>query len=142
MISTSHLHPMLVHFPIALLTFGFMAEVISLYFKKEPCLSKVGFYLLIATALTAPVAWLAGFFFTGEMSGAAGSVKEMHELFALITVLLVFVNLIFRIYMKISNKEATKLKWIYFAIYFVSFITVSITGYFGGTLVYNYMMPL
>jgi uncharacterized membrane protein len=142
MIPTTHLHPMLVHFPIALLTFGFLAEVISLFFKKEPCLSKVGFYLLIATALTAPVAWLAGIFFTGDMTGAAGNIKEIHALFALITVVLVFVNLIFRIYMKTSKKEESKPKWIYFAIYFISFITVSITGYFGGTLVYNYMMPL
>ncbi len=48
MISLSHLHPMLVHFPIALIVLGFIADFASLIFKKEACLSKTGFYLLIA----------------------------------------------------------------------------------------------
>jgi uncharacterized membrane protein len=43
MFTTSHFHPMLVHFPIALIMIGFLAEVISLFVKKEACLSFAGF---------------------------------------------------------------------------------------------------
>ena len=46
MFNTSHLHPLLVHFPIALVMFGFLAEAASLLFKKEAWLSKAGFYLV------------------------------------------------------------------------------------------------
>ena len=35
MFSTSHLHPMLIHFPIALVAIGFLAECISLIVKKN-----------------------------------------------------------------------------------------------------------
>jgi uncharacterized membrane protein len=35
MFNTDHLHPMIVHFPIALITVGFFAEVISLFFQKR-----------------------------------------------------------------------------------------------------------
>ncbi|HEY3390176.1 MAG TPA: DUF2231 domain-containing protein, partial [Prolixibacteraceae bacterium] len=64
MVSTSHLHPMLVHFPIALVVFGFIAEIAALYFKREVCLSRIGFYLLIIGTLSALTAWLTGNFFT------------------------------------------------------------------------------
>ena len=51
---------MIVHFPIALITVGFLAEVVSLFFKSEKCLSKTGFYLMILGALSAIAAWSTG----------------------------------------------------------------------------------
>jgi len=42
MFEASHIHPMLVHFPIALIMAGFLFDVIFLVFKKEQCLSKAG----------------------------------------------------------------------------------------------------
>lgn len=142
MISTTHLHPMLVHFPIALVVFGFIAEIAALYFKKEVCLSKAGFYLLIIGTLSALVAWLTGNFFTAEMSGAAGEIKETHELFALITLGALLVTSVLRIVLQAKKNENTGFKWVALALYGVAAISVSITGFFGGTLVYNYMMPI
>ena len=52
MINTDHLHPIIIHFPIAIIIVGFAAEVVSLFFKKEKCLSKTGFYLLSFTAVS------------------------------------------------------------------------------------------
>jgi uncharacterized membrane protein len=43
MFATSHLHPMLVHFPIALILIGFLAELAFLVIKKEVCLTKKTF---------------------------------------------------------------------------------------------------
>lgn len=34
MFETSHLHPMLVHFPIALVAIGFLADLASIFIKK------------------------------------------------------------------------------------------------------------
>lgn len=142
MISLNHLHPMLVHFPIALIVFGFIAEVASILYRKEVCLSKFGFYLLILGTLAAIVALLTGSLFTSEMSGAAKAVQETHELFAWITLSTLIVLSALRIFLKFRNQEATNLKWIAFVLYGLAAISVSITGFYGGTLVYNYMMPL
>ncbi len=142
MISLSHLHPMLVHFPIALIVFGFIADIGSILYRKEACLSKFGFYLLIIGTFAAITALLTGALFTSEMEGAAGAVKETHELFAWVTVILLVILSAFRMLLKAQNKENTDLKWIAFALYGLAAISVSITGFYGGTLVYNYMMPL
>jgi len=142
MISTSHFHPMLVHFPIALVLFGFLGDFASLIYKKEACLSKIGFYLLIIGTLSALAAWLTGVIFTAEMSGSAGEVKDTHELFAIITLVTLIITSILRIILKNKDKENTKFKWLAFGLYGLAAISVSITGFFGGTLVYTYMMPL
>jgi len=142
MISTNHFHPMLVHFPIALIVFGFIAEIVSLYFKRELCLSKVGFYLLLAGTLTAVFALFSGVFFTSEMSGAAGEVKNTHELFAWITLSTLCVTSLLRIFLNVKKMKNTSLNWIAFILYGLATISVSVTGFYGGSLVYNYMMPL
>ena len=142
MISTSHLHPMLVHFPIALLVFGFIADAASIFFKKELCLSRLGFYLLMVGTLAALAALLTGTLFTSEMSGAAGAVKDTHELFAWITLGTAVVTSSFRLFIKIKNLETSNLKWVALTLYALVAVSVSITGFYGGTLVYNYMMPL
>lgn len=140
MISIDHFHPMLVHFPIALVMLGFVAECAALYFKKETCFSKMGFYLLIVGTLSAVLALSSGVFFTSEMDGTAGVVKETHELFAWITLGLLLVTSALRIFS--VTKKSDNMKWLVFALYGFAAISVSITGFFGGSLVYNYMMPL
>jgi len=142
MFDTSHFHPMLVHFPIALVIFGFLAELASLFFKKEACLSRAGFYLLLLGTLSALTAWSTGIFFTSEMSGSAGEIKETQEIFAWLTLGSLIVASVFRILLQLRNKESTNLKWVAFALYALAAIFVGITGFYGGTLVYSYMMPL
>jgi uncharacterized membrane protein len=142
MFSISHLHPMMVHFPIALTTFGFIAEFVYLFFKKRECLSEISLYLLIFGTFTGIITLLTGIFFTSEMSGAAGEVKETHELFAWITILLLAVTSIFLIFIKTKNIQNNNLNWLAFILYGLATITVSITGFYGGNLVYNFMMPL
>jgi uncharacterized membrane protein len=143
MIPTSHFHPMLVHFPIALLVIGFMAEVFYLFLKKEHCLSQTGFYLLIVGSLAAVAAFLSGRLFTGEMSGEAGQVRDTHALLAFTTMIVSLVAAAFRVYLKATSKESKPLlKWIALCVYLIIAVLISITGFFGGNLVYNYMMPL
>ena len=142
MISPSHFHPMLVHFPIALVTIGFVAELATIFIKKEVCFPKVSFYLLIAGTLSAICAWLTGVLFTAEMSGSAGEIKETHELFAMITVFLLLLTSVLQVYIQIRHSKNKKLQWLSFILYAFATVSVTITGFFGGTLVYNYMMPL
>lgn len=142
MFTTSHLHPMLVHFPIALIVIGFVADLVSAFVKKEKCFSKMGFYLLLSGTLAALVTLLSGVLFTTEMTGTAGEVLEMHETFAWITVIILIIAAILRTLLLIKKIENSLSQWLIFALYGLAALSVSITGYFGGTLVYNYMMPL
>ncbi len=134
---------MIVHFPIALIIVGFLADVVFLFFKSEKCLSKTGFYLMVLGALGAIAAWATGQLFTNEPSqGEILNVFEKHETGALITMILMITGAALRIYLVTRKREDTGLKWIVFILYLLAFCTVSFTGFMGGTMVYKYMMPI
>ena len=141
MFETSHLHPMLVHFPIALVVIGFLADLVFMFIKKEVCFSKMSFYLLIIGTLAAMAAVFTGVVFTSEMSGAAGTVMDKHELSAFVTLGLLLITLALRVLL-LRKPENNNFKWLSFIFYSIAAIAVSVTGFLGGTLVYNYMMPL
>ena len=71
------LHPMIVHFPIALLIVGFLFETIGLFVQKE-FFSKTGFYLLILGTIGVITAY-----FTGQSAGdgitEVGTLKQALE---------------------------------------------------------------
>lgn len=143
MFDTSHLHPVIVHFPVALIIIGFLADVFYLFFKSEKCLSKTGFYLMILGTLSALAAWATGHLFTVEpVEGAILSIYKKHETAALITVILMIIGSCLRIYLVVKKKEETNLKWAVFSLYLFAVAAVTFTGFMGGTMVYNYMMML
>jgi len=141
MFSTSHLHPMIVHFPIALILVGFLADVIFLFFKEEKCLSKTGFYLMVIGALAAVAAWSTGHLFTSEPEeGEIVKTFLRHETGALITMIVMVLGAALRVYLVVTKKEESSLKWLVFALYFLGFATVSYTGLMGGVMVYSFML--
>ena len=140
MLDTAHLHPMLVHFPIALVLAGFVADIASAIFKKEVCLSKAGLYLLLAGTVAAVVTWLSGALFTSEMEGDAGRMRETHEMFASLTTVFLIITASLRLYTEIRQPAGTLFKKLVFGLYGLSAVSVAITGFYGGTLVYNYLM--
>lgn len=141
MFNTDHLHPMIVHFPIALITVGFIAEVVSLFFKSEKCLSKTGFYLMVLGSLAAIAAWSSGHLFTEEPTqGEILKVFLRHKTGALITMILIVAGTIFRIGLMVKKKEDTHLKWIAFVFYLLAFFAVAFTGFMGGSIVYDFMI--
>jgi uncharacterized membrane protein len=141
MFNADHLHPLIVHFPIALITVGFFAEVVSLFIKSEKCLSRTGFYLMVLGSIGAIAAWSSGHLFTEEPTqGEILKVFVRHETGALITMILIIAGTIFRIWLMVKKKEETPLKWIAFGFYLLAFISVTFTGFMGGTMVYDFMM--
>jgi uncharacterized membrane protein len=133
---------MLVHFPIALVIIGFLADLVLIIYKKELWLSKAGFYLLLTGTIAAIFALLSGALFTSELSGEAGEMRETHELMAWVTVGLLVIASVFRIIMNLRKADSRNFRLISLWVYGLAALSVSITGFYGGTLVYNYMMPL
>lgn len=133
---------MLVHFPIAIITIGFLFDLFSVFRKNEPCLSKTGYWLEIIGMVSAVLAFGSGYFFTSPMEGEAGIVRDDHELYATLTLVSIILATLFRIVVRYLNKESTNIKYLSLALFFISFVFVSLTGYLGGVLVIDYMIGL
>lgn len=145
MFNQEHIHPMMVHFPIVLIMVGFFADVVSLFFtKKEPCLSKFGFWLMILGTLAAVAGFLTGEFFTGNFGADTpqGLLKEQHELWAKITMYVMIAASVIRIWLVISKKDKSPLKWLVFGLFAFAAGAVGYTGFMGGSLVFNYMVGI
>ena len=142
MLNTSQLHPLTVHFPIAFLIIAFIFEVLVVTFKNHRVLNIVGFYLFLIGTLGAIVAVISGNLFTEELSGPVGDVLESHHQYAFITMYLAIATSLFKVYLMAAKKEETSLKWVSFAAMFITMIAVGLTGYFGGSIVYDYMIKM
>ena len=140
MFSAEHIHPMVVHFPIALIFAGFLAEIIFLFFRKEPLLKEFHFWLVAVGSLSAFAAYFSGAFLTGTVPPEATLIHNRHELFAELTVFAALVNAALMVYLKLEKKEETTLKWLSFALNTFTVTLLLLTAHFGGVLVYEYLV--
>ena len=143
MFNSSHFHPMSVHFPIVLIIVGFIFYVFAMVFnKKETCLFKTAFILMILGTFAAITCYFTGEFFTEEFNGEAGDIKELHEVFAKISMFIMMIVSCLQIFVLVKGYKQPLWKWIVFALFFMAFISIIITGLLGGHLVYFYMIGL
>ncbi|HOY11893.1 MAG TPA: hypothetical protein PLY70_02085 [Saprospiraceae bacterium] len=138
MISATHLHAMVVHFPIALLIVGFCFEVVSLFFKKE-FLQKNAFFLLLLGTFGAIAAYLAGNTAgAGLEEGSLYTAMALHEQSA--TISLLFAMIATLVYSTIFYFKFHK-RWlkVIAVLLFAGVIgSISRTGYLGGQLVFKH----
>ena len=134
---------MVVHFPIALIMTGFLADLIYLFWKKDPCITKAGFWLMLLGTLGAAAALLTGIYFTSHPSeGEIAGVFERHETGALTALVIMALGSALRIYLVSAKKEQPLLKWAVFGFYLAGVAAVSYTGFLGGSMVFDYMVGL
>ena len=139
MFDITHLHPMIIHFPIALLFVGFLADAVGLVFKKE-FFTKSGFYLLILGTLGVVAAYLSGNL-AGEGVTEAGALKEaleIHEDAATLTLWLMIGAALIRIAIVGLKKYIGIYRWFALAIFFIGVLSIARTGFYGGELVYKH----
>ena len=139
MFETSHLHPMIVHFPIALLIVGFLFDAISLFTKKE-FFTTAGLYLIILGTLGAAAA-----FFTGLNAGSGisetGSLKqalETHAGAAELALWIMAIAAVVRIILVIVKKYAGGFKYAALFLSLIGVLAIARTGYYGGELVFRH----
>ncbi len=139
MIDVQLLHPMIVHFPIALLIVGLLADAIGLFSKKE-FFSKAGFYLLILGTIGVIAAYFSGNL-AGEGVTEAGSLKqalETHEDAAELSIWLMSAAALVRIAFIAFKRYSGSLKWVAFALFLIGVLSIARTGYYGGELVFKH----
>jgi len=131
------IHPMLVHFPIALLFASVLFDFASFLTGWED-FKRAGFWLLIlgwVGGLAATVAGLLG----EEIAKKAGvpeSMIDRHELFAISTLALFALLIVVRIFFRKSWPRRGRL--FYMGAALIGLSLLSATGYLGGDLVYRY----
>jgi uncharacterized membrane protein len=142
MIETAHIHPMIVHFPIALIIAGFFADTLYLFFKKEEWLHKTGFFLMILGTLAVMFSALAGLLFTSAPTeGDIVHMYKLHVTGAVTTLIIMSLVSALRIYFFIKQKE-DRFRWTIYCLYLAGTAAVSFTGFIGGTMVYTYLIGI
>lgn len=140
MFDTSHIHPMLVHFPIALALLGFLLEGVALYKK---CPSRCGETILYFAAFSAILAATAGSLFTPDFKiEELAQAKNIHSTFAGIAVTMLCIASTFYLGRFLWKSHSPILRKIGFFFYFLGAVAVGITGYLGGVLVYNDLLKM
>jgi len=143
MFNSAHFHPMTVHFPIVLIIVGFLFYLLSMILKnKETCFFKTAFTLMILGTFAAIACYFTGEFFTEEFNGEAGDIKELHEVFAKISIFTMIIVSCLQIFVLVKGYKNALWKWLVFILYFMAVISISITGLLGGHLVYYYMIGI
>lgn len=142
LLNPNHFHPLVVHFPIVLIMIGFLAQFFSLIFKNQAWLSKAAMWLIFLGALAAIAGYFTGEYLTKDFTGEAGELKERHEIFAKASMWLMIAAGIIRLFMILVKKELPALNWLIFIIVLAAATTVGITGFLGGSLVYNFMVGI
>ena len=139
MFDLTYLHPMVVHFPIALILVGFLAEVVGIIAKKD-FFNKMAFYLLALGSLAIIVTYISGEAAGGgiEESGTLKDAIEKHQDAARIAMILTLVTFIFRSILLYTKKYTGYLKIIAAVIFLISTLAIARAASFGGDLVYKH----
>jgi len=139
MFDLTHLHPMLVHFPIALLIIGLLADIVGVVTKRE-------FYARMALILLVlGTAGLIAAYFSGHEAaeglmetGPLSMAVETHEEAALLTVWLMVATTLVRLGLVVMRKYSGFVRLIPLAIFILGVASMARTGYYGGELVFKH----
>ena len=143
MFDISQMHPMLVHFPIALTVVGVVFEVVRFFFRStEPRKLPCGELLLYIASMSAVVALLSGFLFTGTFSGKPLEVRNTHLLFAAFSTAALLLASLLYLLAHFGKREWSVFQKIGLAFYVAAAILMGVAGHVGGNLVYTYMIGL
>lgn len=138
-LSTSHIHPMIVHFPIALIILGCVAQFIALSVKDNKFYSDGALYLLVIGTICAIPAVLTGIYMTEDLTGKAGMVRDLHETWAFVSLAAGVITMLIASYLRMKELQNSKWEWIVAASYLLTTVSIGITGYLGGVLTHNYL---
>ena len=142
MFDTTHFHPMLVHFPIALTMVGLLFEIVRFFFCKTESKLPCGEALLYLATVSAVFALLAGFFFTAQLSGKPLEMRNIHLILGIISTVSLLLTSFFYLVARFGKQEEKIFPVTGLLLYAFSVLLIGVTGFVGGKLVYTYMIGL
>ena len=133
--SIKPIHPLFVHFPIALVSAGLFFILLALIFRND-LLEKIAFANIALATVSTVVAGITGY--SDNLSNYGGHAPNYNVKIILASTL--FVILAATVLARWINKDLFHRRWakvLYVASYFVCFLIVTALGYFGGVIVYG-----
>ncbi|MGD8778108.1 MAG: DUF2231 domain-containing protein [Ignavibacteria bacterium] len=134
------LHPLFVHFPIALYIIYVLFEITGLFYKENH-FTKAAQYLLFITLITDVMSALTGNQATGTADhlsmGRSSEIKE-HESTANIFIWFVVFLFVGRTYLLLKKKLIKKYKIVITVVSLIGLLLVFETADHGGKLVYKF----
>lgn len=129
------LHPIVIHFPIAGVFFAFLLQMASFLFKDKELRFAVGF-LLILSCLSILMAGITGWSNASSrtFSGEEIELVFRHRWLGIVSSVLVLLTTVLHFKHK---EEKGRVFGGYMLLLIISVALVSLTGHFGGTLVYG-----
>ncbi|MCD7034774.1 hypothetical protein LRR81_11015 [Metabacillus sp. GX 13764] len=131
------IHPILVHFPIAFLTFGVIAQFLALW--KPDYFNKTAMLLLSLGWVTAFVSYLTGdgaeHFAEKTKGDAIEPLVHTHELFAKITLVIFAIVILLKIFGRF--KKGSFLVPVILILCLLGAGSLTMTGYYGGEMVFH-----
>ncbi len=139
MFDLNHLHPMIVHFPIALVIIGFLSDAVGLFTKRQ-FFATAGLYLVVLGALGTVAAYFSGDVAGDgiEEFGALGKALEAHEAAAALAVWTMVILVAIRVVLAVTKRMTGWKQWVMVALLAVGVGTIARTGYYGGELVFRH----
>ena len=132
-----NLHPLFVHFPIALLVAAVAAQLSVLFFPKNTNLKWLTFLLLLGGCIGALIAVQTAVHVSGDADDKAIELFESHRLFGLLTFWFSLAATLLR-FVTIKWFRKKFLEIVLAILILTTGIFVTITGHHGAQLVYNY----
>ena len=127
------LHPMIVHFPIALLIFAAILELFTLkkfHSKFRPAIKLLVRIGAVSAVIAAVFGWLLA-----DLDGIEGELLDLHKQVGIATAALSLLVLFFL--QKISKKHKSNQVLVYRSFLFFAALGVSVTGHFGASLTHG-----
>ncbi|RLQ94094.1 DUF2231 domain-containing protein [Falsibacillus albus] len=138
MLSTP-LHPLLVHFPIALLIFGTIAQIIALWRKEF--FDKAATYLIGSGFVTGLFSYWTGddaeHFAFEHWGRGLRSLIHTHETYALVTLILFGVAFAIKLLLLFMHKPFKMAIPLVIVLSLAGTTTLALTGHYGGKIVYS-----
>lgn len=136
MLGAMPLHPLLVHFPVALFIVGVVVQIVSIWHPKF--YGRMAFYLICLGEITGIISYLTGDgaeAFAEKQWGPVHSMVEIHQTFATLTLIVfgVFIGLkILTRFVKVPYFNALAV-----GIALIGAVMITLTGHYGGKIAYQ-----
>ncbi|MCR4317333.1 MAG: hypothetical protein NUW37_13430 [Planctomycetes bacterium] len=131
------LHPVVVHFPVALFIVGFLLDAVGIALKREALFEAASWCLGIGAIGALTAAFIAHAHLDQGAGEDALATLENHELGAYVTISLALFAGAIRGYFAFRARQSRALRYISaFALLAVA-LSVGVTGFFGGELTHG-----
>ena len=132
-----NIHPIIVHFPIALIVVVAICDLIGIISGKRSFILTANIVSIFA-GIGAVMAVISGLFAEKSVwhPGPAHELLETHEMFGFIFLGVIIVTVIFRL--AIGDKIYDRFAWIGFVLALIASGIVGYGGYLGGEMVYTH----